>query len=150
VSVLDRLARRMGIEPEFRDATGATRRTSAQVTRGLLRAMGLTVLDAHDAESALRDLERTQARRPLPPVMVVRQPGSRLGIPLTLPDGTGSIRWSIRDERGVQREGEASFSADAEVSSPQFGRVDGHCLVIEVPATGYHRLRIEGNTFQPG
>ena len=61
MNALDRLSLRMGIEPEFRDAIGQVRRTDADVSRGLLTAMGLTVTDAREAEAAIRELERADA-----------------------------------------------------------------------------------------
>ena len=45
-SCLDRLAERMGIRPEFRNAHGQTVRTTPETQCRLLRAMGL---DVHDA-----------------------------------------------------------------------------------------------------
>ena len=107
MSVFDLFAERMGIEPEFRDAAGEIRRTDAKVGRRLLSAMGLAVEDAREAQTTLRELERREECRPLPPVMVVHDAGSPLAVPLTLPAGTGAIRWSIREEEGATREGEA-------------------------------------------
>jgi hypothetical protein len=64
MSVFERLAERMGIEPEYRDATGEVRHTDAKVSRGLLNAMGLAVADARDAQASLRELERRDENRP--------------------------------------------------------------------------------------
>ena len=41
VSALDQLAGRMGIEPEFKDATGQVRHADPKVSRALLDAMGM-------------------------------------------------------------------------------------------------------------
>ena len=148
MNALDRLSLRMGIEPEFRDAIGQVRRTDADVSRGLLTAMGLTVTDAREAEAAIRELERADAGRPLPPVMVVRQTGVPLAVPITLPVGTGAIQWSVADEKGGQRMGTASFAALAPVSSNKPGSVDCRQLDIPVPETiGHYRLRLQGDGF---
>ena len=152
MSVFDLLAERMGIEPEFRDAAGEIRHTDAKVGRRLLSAMGLAVEDAREAQTTLRELERREECRPLPPVMVVHDAGSPLAVPLTLPAGTGAIRWSIREEEGATREGEQSFSELELLRSSELdGRAVERCrLVVEAPAAiGYHWLRIEGDEFEP-
>ena len=49
VSALDQLAGRMGIEPEFKDATGRFVLADPKVSRTLLDAMGLAVEKPADA-----------------------------------------------------------------------------------------------------
>ena len=110
MSALDQLAERMGIEPEFKDATGKIRRTDPKVSRSLLNSMGLGVENARKAQSMLRELERADAGCSLPPVMVVAESATRLAVPLTLPRGIEVVRWSVREEDGASREGEVSFS----------------------------------------
>ena len=110
VSVLDQLSARMGIEPEFKDATGKLRQTEPKVSRALLTAMGLAVGDAHRARTMLAQMEQAEADRPLPPVMVVRDAGAPLAVPLTLPRGIEVVRWTVTDEDGASREGEVSFA----------------------------------------
>jgi 4-alpha-glucanotransferase len=151
MSVFDLLAERMGIEPQFRDAAGEVRHTDPKIRRRLLSAMGLAVEDAREAQTTLRELERREDCRPLPPVMVVHGAGSPIAVPLTLPAGTGAIRWSIREEEGTTREGEESFSeVELMRSSKLDGRAVERCrLVVEAPAViGYHWLRIEGDEFE--
>jgi 4-alpha-glucanotransferase len=151
VSVLDQLAERMGIEPEFKDATGKVRRTVPKVSRALLNAMGLDVEDARKAQAMLRELERTEAGRPLPPVMVVPESGAPLAVPLTLPRGTEVVRWSVREEDGTSREGEVSFSKLTPLRSRKAGpAIERLRLVIQAPAKiGYHWLRIEAHGLDP-
>src|SRR4051812_12088341 len=118
VSALDQLARRMGIEPEFKDATGQIRHTDPKVSRALLDAMGLAVEDADNAKAMLLELERGEAERPLPPVMVVPDSIARFAVPLTLRRGTDAVRWSMKEEDGSSRGGEVAFSRLAPQRSP--------------------------------
>jgi len=97
VSALDQLAGRMGIEPEFKDATGQVRHTDSKVSRALLDAMGLSVEDRANAKAMLLELERGEADRPLPPVMVVPDSIAPFAVPLTLPRGTDAVRWSVKE-----------------------------------------------------
>lgn len=151
MSVLDQLAAQMGIEPEFKDATGQVWHTEPEVSRALLNAMGLAAESARKAQATLRELERTEADRLLPPVMVVPESVAPLAVPLTLPRGTDVVRWSVREEDGPSREGEASFAKLA----PQHSRkaspaVECRRLVIPSPASiGYHWLRIEAGGLDP-
>ena len=105
VSALDQLAGRMGIEPEFKDATGRVRHADPKVSRALLDAMGLAVEDAANAKAMLLELERGEADRPLPPVMVVPDSIAPFAVPLTLPRGTDAVRWSVKEEGVSSREG---------------------------------------------
>ena len=110
MSVLDQLSAHMGIEPGFKDATGKLRRTEPKISRALLTAMGLAVGDARGAQIMLRQMQQAEADRPLPPVMVVRDAGGSLAVPLTLPRGIEVVRWTVTDEDGASREGEVSFA----------------------------------------
>ena len=151
VSALDQLAGRMGIEPEFKDATGQVRHTDPKVSRALLDAMGLAVEDAANAKAMLLELERGEADRPLPPVMVVPDSIAPFAVPLTLPRGTDAVRWSVKEQDGSSREGEVSFSRLApERSQKARPAVECRRLVIPAPANiGYHVLRIEARGLDP-
>src|SRR3954454_12740324 len=100
----------MGIEPEFKDATGQVRHTDPKVSRALLDAMGLAVEDAGSAKAMILELERGEAGRPLPPVMVVPDSIAPFAVPLTLPRETDAVRRSVKEQDGSNREGEVSFS----------------------------------------
>ena len=141
----------MGIEPEFKDATGQVRRTDPKVSRALLDAMGLAVEDAANAKAMLLELERGEADRPLPPVMVVPDSIAPFAVPLTLPRGTDAVRWSVKEQDGSNREGEVSFSRLApERSQKARPAVECRRLVIPAPANiGYHVLRIEARGLDP-
>jgi hypothetical protein len=93
----------MGIEPEFKDAIGQIRHTDPKVSRALLDAMGLAVEDAANAKAVLLELERGEADRPLPPVMVVPESIAPFAVPLTLPRGTDAVRWSVKEEAAKGR-----------------------------------------------
>lgn len=151
MSALDQLAERMGIEPEFKDATGKIRRTDPKVSRSLLNSMGLGVENARKAQSMLRELERADAGCSLPPVMVVAESATRLAVPLTLPRGIEVVRWSVREEDGASREGEVSFSQLAPLRARKANSaVECRRLVIQAPAKiGYHWLRIEARDSSP-
>jgi 4-alpha-glucanotransferase len=151
VSALDQLAGRMGIEPEFKDATGQVRHTDPKVSRALLDAMGLAVEDVANAKAMLLELERGEADRPLPPVMVVPESIAPFAVPLTLQRGTDAVRWSVKEEGGSSREGEVSFSKLAPERSRKAGSaVECRRLVIPAPAKiGYHVLRIEAPGLDP-
>ena len=151
MSALDQLAGRMGIEPEFKDATGRVRRTGPKVSRALLNAMGLAAEDAVSAKAMLSELERMEADRPLPPVMVVPESIAPLAIPLTLPRGTDAVRWSVTEEDGSSREGEVAFARlEPQRSRKASPTVECRQLMIPAPAKlGYHRLRIEAPGLDP-
>ncbi len=141
----------MGIEPEFKDATGQVRHTAPKVSRALLAAMGHAVEDTANAKAMLLELERGEADRPLPPVMVVPESIAPFAVPLTLPRGTDAVRWSVKEEDGSSREGEVSFSRLAPQRSLKAGpAVESRRLVIPAPAKiGYHLLRIEAPGLDP-
>ena len=69
---LDRLAERMGIEAEFRNARGEIVPTAPETKRRLLAAMGVAAGDDAAADEALAELDRDEWLRPLAPVQVVR------------------------------------------------------------------------------
>jgi 4-alpha-glucanotransferase len=143
MSALDRLAERMGIEPEFQNAAGEVQRATADMKRRLLTAMGLQVEDEGDFKAVLEDLERAEWSRPLPEVLVVRESLLPVAVSVTLPAGTGTFRWSVQEEAGGSHEGSVSF-ADLELLRQENAR-ERRRLVIEAPLTaGYHRLRVEG------
>lgn len=146
MSALDRLAERMGIEAEFQNAAKETQTTSAETKRRLLAAMGVDAHGEAAAQTALAAREREEWSRPLPAVLVARESERRIAVPVTLPAGTGQLRWSLREEAGALSQGTLSF-ADLEPIDEY--RLDGLAverrrLVIEAPsATGYHQLQVE-------
>jgi malto-oligosyltrehalose trehalohydrolase/4-alpha-glucanotransferase len=146
---LDRLAERMGIEPEFRDARGRMVRATARIQRLLLKAMGVDAADEAQARSALEALEQTEWLRPLAPVQVVPADSRPPAIDLVMPADTGEIAWQVQLEDGARRSGRALFGQlDLLERRAVNGRlVERRRLVLhgdiqgDLP-WGYHRLEI--------
>ncbi|WP_135470324.1 malto-oligosyltrehalose trehalohydrolase [Crenalkalicoccus roseus] len=144
-SALDRLAARMGIEPEFRDARGQVVRAGAETKRRLLAAMGVEAVDEAAAEAALAALDRAGWQHPLPPVQVARA-GGAVAVPLALPAGTGPLRWRLALEEGGERTGEAAFAALdlIEVKEQDGRRLERRRLPLPADLPwGYHCLSVE-------
>lgn len=142
---LERLADRMGIELEFRDARGAIVRASRETQRRLLAAMGVDAADEGAATAALEVLDRAEWERPLPPVVVLRSQDDPPSVELTLAAGTGEISWHVQLEDVGERSGRAEFAKLALVSQFSLGGKDvqRRRLVLE-PALpcGYHTLTV--------
>lgn len=137
---LDRLAERLGIEPEFRDAAGSLRRPKAGVKRKLLAAMGVKAESPADAERMLDEIERAEWAEPVR-AAVVRESSLSAAVPLTLPAGTADVRWTVDEEHGRSHTGAARFE-DLECLARR-GNFERRMLVIDAPLpTGYHRLTV--------
>ncbi|MGH7039370.1 MAG: malto-oligosyltrehalose trehalohydrolase [Stellaceae bacterium] len=149
-SAFDRLAERLGIEPEFRDARGNTVRATAEAKCRLLAAMGVAAADETQAQEALAAVERAEWLRPLPPVQVIEAQAGPLAVALVLPAGSGEVAWRLRLEGGTERSGRAVFEALDRIASRNLdGRLmERRRLVLasdlqEDLPWGYHRLEIE-------
>jgi hypothetical protein len=103
---LDELAKRMGIEPKFRNVRGETVRARAETKRSLLAAMGFEAADESAAYAALSSLDRTEWPRALPLVPVLREGGE---IDMTLPTHTAEVAWQTALENGVEHSGWLCF-----------------------------------------
>jgi 4-alpha-glucanotransferase len=145
-TALDELAERMGIEPEFQDARGETKRASAETKRQLLAAMGVDAGDETAAHAALEALDRADWQTPVPPVVVVRSDSGAPSIDVTLRAGTAEVSWRLLLEDGGQRAGQGSFGQLALAAETN---LDGQVLqrrrlVLEDDFPwGYHRLTVE-------
>jgi 4-alpha-glucanotransferase len=138
---LDRLAVRLGIEPEFRDASGTLRRPPADVKRRLLAAMGVRAQRSADAEKALAELDRAEWMRPLH-AAVVRESRLPAAVPVTLQADTADVRWSVEREGGGKEIGSVGFR-DLELLERRDGR-ERRLLVVDARLPlGYHRLSVE-------
>ncbi|HEY0833935.1 MAG TPA: malto-oligosyltrehalose trehalohydrolase [Azospirillum sp.] len=147
-SALDRLAGRMGIEAEYADAAGKTVRTPPGTARALLAAMGVDAPDEDAAQARLAELDRAELARPLPPVAVWRVDRPPFALSVTLPAGSGELRWTLAEESGEARGGVALFDdlpllrrADLDGRAMEVRRLD----LGAAPPLGYHRLRMEAN-----
>ncbi|MFL6796123.1 MAG: 4-alpha-glucanotransferase [Xanthobacteraceae bacterium] len=143
---LDELARRMGIEPEFRDARGKIVAASSDTKRQLLAAMGVEADDEEEAGRALERLEQSEWLRPLPPVIVVSVENGPPIVTLVLPADTRLIDWRLTCEDGQITSARIAFS-DLELAAER--SFDGRPLQrrllplrSDIPL-GYHRLTIE-------
>lgn len=145
-SALERLAQRMGIDPEFRDAHGTLVRTSDQAKRSLLTAMGIEAADEAQARSALEAMIRADWLRPLPPVKVLRSDADVASVDITLPAGTAGIAWHLSLEDGAGRSARVQFGR---LELLETGSVGGQALQrrrLPLPRDlpwGYHRLEFE-------
>ena len=145
-SPLDRLAGRMGIETEYTSAAGETVRASEGTVRALLKAMGVDAPDEAAAARVLEDMERDELSRPLPPVVVQRIDRPPLSVTVTLPEGSGELRWTLATESGEARNGAALFG---DLPLVRGTALDGRRMEVRrldlgaVPDPGYHRLLVE-------
>jgi malto-oligosyltrehalose trehalohydrolase/4-alpha-glucanotransferase len=140
---LSRLAERMGIEPEFRDARGQMVRTRAETKRDLLAAMGEEAVNEAQATAALEALDRAEWLNPLPPIQVVKAESA--AVEVVLPAGTGVVHWRLTLEDSEERSGSVAFNRLERVATLE---VDGRTLErrrlkvgTDLP-WGYHRLTV--------
>lgn len=145
-TALDELAARSGIEAEFRDARGETRRTAPETQSALLAAMGVQVDGEDAARVALDALDRAEWSRPLPPVQVCYADRGPVSVEVTLPAGTGELSWTVEVEDGGTREGTAGYGALELVGRRE---LDGQALerrrlpLGDGLPWGYHRLCVQ-------
>ncbi len=143
LGALDALAEQYGIEPEFTDAVGATKRTSAQTQRALLAALGVEATDDAASQAAL-DVKRAEHwQRVLPPVLVA--PPDALRVPVVVSREAGDLRWTLTLEHGEVRSATVGLAELTIVErEPDGGARTRRELVLPSDvATGYHRLRID-------
>ncbi len=144
-TTLDRLAERMGIETDYSNAAGETVRASEDTVRALLTAMEV---DANDPARALAELDRRELSRPLPPVVVQRVDRPPFTVTVTLPEGSGELRWTLALEQGKPRSDAANFG---DLPLVRKAALDGRPVEVrrldlgEAPAPGYHRLLVEAD-----
>src|SRR4051812_46595678 len=151
-SALDRLAERMGIESEFKNARGRIVPTAPETKRLLLAAMGIEAADEAAAESALVELDRAEWLRPLAPVQVVRNAAGPVAVDLVLPADTGEVAWRLILEDGGERGGRGAFTRLSLVADRDLEgrRLQRRRLVLgdDIPL-GYHRLSLDPGS-KPG
>jgi 4-alpha-glucanotransferase len=132
-----------GIEREFTDFRGRTRRVSDNTVLAILAAMGHTVDDEDALRREAEALDELEWIRVLPPVVVLR--GSRQ-VPATfiapvLPE----IRWKVELEDGDTLESEVALGRMAVLGERGLRGLWYQRLALELPElpTGYHRLILE-------
>ncbi|HEX3412932.1 MAG TPA: malto-oligosyltrehalose trehalohydrolase, partial [Stellaceae bacterium] len=145
-TVLDQLAEHVGIEPEFRNASGEIVETSSETKRSLLAAMGVEAADEGQAKTALEDLDRAEWLRPFPVVQVLRAETVPPAVELVLPAGTDEITWHLTIEGGGERTGRTGFGALELIAGRGFDGtpLERRRLLLDSGLPwGYHRLAIE-------
>lgn len=152
--LLDDLAERFGIVPDYYDNWGCQHLTSDRTKRAILAAMGLCVQTADELRRELAACENEPWRRPCDPVVVL-QTGENPGewsFRMPVEDGEEEdvrIRWELRDEAGrPQQSGESA----APLAPVETRVVDGQPYArfeLSVPsglAMGYYDLLAFGMT----
>jgi 4-alpha-glucanotransferase len=146
--MLDRLVDLAGIEPEYWDIWGNHHPVSADGKRRILAALGLPAESNTAIGKSLQKLEAEQWRRPLPPVVVIRE-GQPIAVPLVLPAaGAAPPVLRVTAEEGATHDIAVSL---AELRPEARGLVDGaeyHRFTVPLGLalpTGYHEVRLAGS-----
>ncbi len=148
---LHRLARLHGVEVEFRDSAGQTRRAAPETILGVLRALGAPVDGLEDVLSAMVERRRALRARWIEPVAVAWE-GATPAVPLRLTGAASTARLECRlafeggDEHAwtvaVADLGPAVGPDDDEAEG-EGGPVVRRSLPVPVPVPiGYHRLAV--------
>jgi 4-alpha-glucanotransferase len=108
VALLDELADRYGIAPDYYDNWGRRHVTSAETKRAILGAMGVPAETAEEVRQGLVAWEQAIWQRVCDPVLVRRVPGNPGRWSLRLPceeseESDLHIIWDVRDETGRVR-----------------------------------------------
>ena len=119
---LDALCEKLGIAPRYHDFWGQLREVPPDALRDLLRACGMDVQDPAAVQSRLVALQEEDARRVLPPVVVLRT-GQGAALPLR---SVARLAWTLDCEAGERLEGRAQGSVELPAGLP----------------LGYHRLTL--------
>jgi 4-alpha-glucanotransferase len=140
------LATLAGIETEYWDIFGNRHRTTPDVQRGILAAMGIDVSSPAAIEYACREFGEQKWRDALGPIQVLRRRGP-LEVGIAVPDGAdGKLQWRLFLEDGADLSGEVDI---ADLPVRETGTAGGKVRVrraLEFPESvpeGYHRLEID-------
>ncbi|MGE5468306.1 MAG: malto-oligosyltrehalose synthase [Ignavibacteria bacterium] len=144
---LDRLCALAGVVPDYEDAWGQPRRASDETKAALLAALGIPCADEAAAAAAAAELEGREWRRPLPPVLVLRESDPNLHVPVTLPNARRSrrLRWTLTLENGETLAGEAGTEGLGRLDARRLGQAWYLRLALPLPRAvplGYHRYRL--------
>jgi 4-alpha-glucanotransferase len=140
---LRRLAQAAGIEARYWDIRGGLHEASPDTMRALLDALGIAAGTEADSEASLACFAEEKWRNPLPPVIVARENGE-IEVPMRLPAGERTIRWTLRLETGGTRTGECDLGA---LQVEEMGRcgemsVAQRRLNLAPLPLGYHDLHL--------
>jgi len=147
-AALDRLAQRYGIEPEYSDIWGRSHKVSDETKLALLRAMGLHVEDASQAQALIAEHEVSIYRRLVDPVVLITPHMSPIRLSLTVPKSYFQARfeWTLTEEQGRVHSG--VFNPE-KLQLLESRVVDGEhlsrCLLVldTKPDAGYHHIEIQ-------
>ena len=151
-SALQRLAQKMGILPEYRDARGELVRTTEVIQQKLLTAMGVQIDDsppsaqAAQAAEALQTLELKTWRQSLPSVRIVTADQKRPSVDVVLPAELETLEWSLTLEDGTRHHHtvEVRHLETLETRSVDGRRLQRRRLALDSNLPwGYHHLRVE-------
>lgn len=146
------LADRCGIAAGYRDVWGNLHSTSDETRRALLAAMRFPA--EADPATLLQQIEESEWRRMLPPVLVC-QSDSSPAIPVSLPKEEEDFRWywTLTTEAGNRICGEFSPSQLNRLGERRVGDtsfVQGELVLPTLTELGYHRLEIGKLHPEPG
>ncbi|PWC39204.1 malto-oligosyltrehalose trehalohydrolase [Azospirillum sp. TSO35-2] len=146
-SALDRLADRMGIERSFDNAAGETVTAGEGTIRALLSAMGVEATDEAAAAAHLDRLDRAERSRIVPPV-VVRRAGEAPTVPVILPQGTRTLRYTLTLESGETQSAVIGFGSLPRCRCIHVGDevyAERRLPLGDLRQAGYHHLRVEAD-----
>ena len=145
-TLLDQLCERVGVLPGYHDIWGGFHQTPDATKRALLASMGLPADSDDEAAASLQQFDRRQWARPLPPVMVVREPAPPHRIPIVLPlaDETRRYRWRLRRESGAEDSAEC-VPAELDVAgrAELDGRVNEIRAQIDKSTSDYDKEKLQ-------
>jgi 4-alpha-glucanotransferase len=130
-SLLDEVARNLGIAGSYRDQDGRIQTVSDATKRALAMAFGVAVDDAQAVDTFLNGIRSSAGSALLAPVTVLQDGPKRVA--LTLPPGVGTAQaqWTLIREDGRTETGTSALGA----SVPELA------LPPDLPQ-GYHRLDV--------
>jgi 4-alpha-glucanotransferase len=140
---LRRLAQAAGIEARYWDIHGGLHETAPDTMRALLGALGIAADTEADIEAGLTSFAEEPWRKPLPPVIVARE-NSEIEVPLRLPAGERTVRWTIRLETGGIRTGECDLGVLPVEETGRFGETSALLRRLKLAPLpfGYHDLHL--------
>ncbi|WP_447980312.1 4-alpha-glucanotransferase [Candidatus Nitrospira bockiana] len=149
--LLDQVAERYGIEPEYHDIYGNRHVIGPETKRAILGAMGVPARSREELAHALRVHDEANWTRPCDPVIVA--PAGRAGswsFRLPVPEGVDhlvEIDWVVRDEAGRDRQAGRQGKGAAPVETHMIE--DRRYVRFELPLPteigfGYHTLAVSG------
>ncbi|MBP2299057.1 malto-oligosyltrehalose trehalohydrolase [Azospirillum picis] len=144
-SALDRLADRMGIERSFDNAAGETVSASEGTVRALLTAMGVDAGTDEAATACLVRMDQEELTRLLPPV-VVRRAGAAPTVPVILPEGARTLRYTLTLESGETQSGVVGVASLPRCRCFTIGGrryAERRLPLGDLRQAGYHTLKVE-------